>query len=141
MLDVFPDLYLHSHYLRINVSKAKLCHSKLNFTLTTSNAMASRYPMPNTYAKTTKQKTDSSSSSSSSLSTAVKSIFSAPASYPSTPYSTSKYPLPTAYTPRDGTNNKRFVGDQQMGITSRVSVESRDTIDDIKKEQLRGLGR
>ncbi|KAK1518144.1 hypothetical protein CPAR01_15793 [Colletotrichum paranaense] len=100
--------------------------------------MASRYPMPNIYTKPTKQKTDSSSSS---LSTAVKSIFSAPASYPSTPYSTSKYPLPTAYTPRDGTNNKRSVGDQQMGITSRVSVESRNTIDDIKKEQLRGLGR
>ncbi|KAG7043705.1 hypothetical protein JMJ77_0011527 [Colletotrichum scovillei] len=100
--------------------------------------MASRYPMPNTYTKPTKQKIDSSSSS---LSTAVKSIFSAPTSYPSTPYSMSKYPLPTAYTPRDGTNNKSSVGNQQMGMASRVSVESRDTIDEIKEEQLRRLGR
>ncbi|UQC75790.1 uncharacterized protein CLUP02_17298 [Colletotrichum lupini] len=100
--------------------------------------MASRYPMPNIYTKPTKQKTDSSSSS---LSTAVKSIFSASTSYPSTPYSTSKYPLPTAYTPRDGTDNKVTVGEQRMGMTSRVSVESRDTVDEIKEEQLRGLGR
>ncbi|EXF75950.1 hypothetical protein CFIO01_00435 [Colletotrichum fioriniae PJ7] len=139
MLDIFPDLYPHSYQSRINIYKAKSRDRKRNFTLTTSNAMASRYPMPNTYTKSTRQKTDSSSSSS--LSAAVKSIFSAPTSYPSTPYSTSKYPLPTAYTPRDETNNKGSTREQQMSMSSRVSVESRNTIDEIKEEQLRGLGR
>ncbi|OHF01503.1 hypothetical protein CORC01_03259 [Colletotrichum orchidophilum] len=101
--------------------------------------MASRYPMPNVYAK---QKTDAPSPSL--ISTAVKSVFSAPRSYPSTPASTSRYPLPTAYTQRDGADNKynkRPVREERMGVGSRVSVASRDTIEKIKDDQVYGLGR
>ncbi|GJC85312.1 hypothetical protein ColLi_08150 [Colletotrichum liriopes] len=97
--------------------------------------MASRYPMPNIYSRPAKEKTTSSPSTSG----AIKSIFKIPQSYPVVSPSTSKYPLPRVYT----TSHKTATGsspaggqhDGQGAMGSRASVESWDTVDQIKEDQ------
>ncbi|GKT51403.1 uncharacterized protein ColSpa_11584 [Colletotrichum spaethianum] len=99
--------------------------------------MASRYPMPNIYNRPTKEKTDSSPSTSG----AIKSFFTIPQAYPVVSASTSKYPLPPMYTSSRKTAKSAPPASRQhdgQGVTSsRASVESWDTVDQIKEDHTR----
>ncbi|TQN68291.1 hypothetical protein CSHISOI_07169 [Colletotrichum shisoi] len=100
--------------------------------------MASRYPMPKTYSRPAGEKTDSPASTSST----IKSLFKMPQSYPVVSASASRYPLPTVYaanhkTARSTPAAARAHHHAQGTSSPRASVESWDTVDRIKEEQIR----
>ncbi|WQF89149.1 hypothetical protein CDEST_14163 [Colletotrichum destructivum] len=98
--------------------------------------MASRYPMPKTYSRPAREKTNSPASTSST----IKSLFKMPQSYPVVSTSASRYPLPTVYTNQKTTESTpaaRAYHHAQGTSSRRASVASWDTVDRIKEEQTR----
>lgn len=99
--------------------------------------MASRYPIPQTYSRPAREKTDSPASTSSS----IKSLFKMPQSYPVVSASASRYPLPTVYAAKQkktkSTPAARAQHSAQGTISPRASVESWATADRVKEEQTR----
>ncbi|KAE9578899.1 hypothetical protein CGCF415_v011436 [Colletotrichum fructicola] len=93
--------------------------------------MASRHPIPNTYHVPPKDQKPSSSS----VSSAVKSFFTMPESYPAMPSTTSRYPLPTAYTKTKSRSPAQHGASTQGSSGPRASVESWDTIDKLKDNE------
>ncbi|KAL0930206.1 uncharacterized protein CTRU02_215026 [Colletotrichum truncatum] len=100
--------------------------------------MASRYPMPNVYTKE-KKTSSSSSSSSSSASDVAKSFLNRFQSYPAVASSASRYPLPTVYAAQPSSKSASQGNRQQQHVSAgpRSSVESWDTVDQIKYDQMR----
>ncbi|KAH0421211.1 hypothetical protein CcaCcLH18_13565 [Colletotrichum camelliae] len=90
--------------------------------------MASRHPIPNTYHVPPKDQKPSSTS----VSSAVKSFFTISESYPAVSSTTSRYPLPTAYTKTKSTSQIHHHASSQR---PRASVESWDTIDKLKDNE------